>query len=281
MGRYDRPAWPVLTCGRFFDEVTDWEAEYRSMSPGLTPEEEASRYAKYYYMKQAVPTPENILAAERGNPLPQDAFFLPEDLVKEMASGRAETLRSGYLACPDGTGFAVARIRGEGITEEMVQYFCDYFKPEGDLYYKIWVPGAHMRHFNDAAIEDVGSGMEVVRFMSFVGPADLGLTDDLTECDPKCITLSGGNGVSWPLHAIGQYTRKALSIRYTREIENGRETIMLFWHGLHLINGRSEHVIPEYTVTEEDVRIQVSHCIREQQQEYALIRAFWEDRKTR
>lgn len=276
MSRYDRPVWQIKTCGRFFDEVKDWDAEIRTMTTGLTKEEAASEYAKYYWQGPAAPSMENIEASERGNQLPASDVFLPEDFAREMASGRADRIRSGYRVCEDGTAFAVARIRGEGITDEMVQYFCENFDPEGDLYYKIWCPGVHMRHYNDGAIEDVGGGMEAIRFLAFFGPKELGFTED---GDPKCITVSGGNGVSWPLHAIGKDPRKVFSIRYTREIDGGRESIMFYWHGLHFIDGKGVRVIPEdETISENAVRSQISHCSYEQATEFQVIRAFWQDR---
>lgn len=280
MGRFDRPAWPILHCGRFSHEVEDWEEEIKTMSTELTEEEAKSEYAKYFYMGQAAPTAENLLAAERGQELDEAETFLPEDFVKIMTSDRVDTLRTGYRVMNNGIGFAVARIRGEGVTDEMVRYFAEHYRPEGDLFYKTWCPGVHMRHYVDMAVEDVGCGMEAIRFVDFFGPEQLGFVEDAERTYPKCITVSGGNGEAYPLHKMYQDPRPAFSIRYTREIDGGRESLMFYWHGLHWKNGKSVRVIPEGVFVEEaDVRTQIWHCIHEQETEFRTIREFWKDRQ--
>ena len=131
---------------------------------------------------------------------------------------------------------------------------------------------------NDAAIEDVGGGKEAIRFLGFFRPEELGFTDEVI--DPECITVSGGNGISWPLHAIGKDPRKVFSIRYTREIDGGRESIMFYWHGIHFQDGKGVRVVPDgMRISENDVCSQISHCIYEQETEFQVIRAFWEDRR--
>ena len=84
MSKYDRPVWQIISFGRFFDEVKDWEEEIRTMSTGLSDEETASEYAKYFWQGPAAPSPENLKAAERGNQLPASDVFLPEDFAKEI-----------------------------------------------------------------------------------------------------------------------------------------------------------------------------------------------------
>lgn len=278
MNKYNRPVWPILHCGKFFSQIENWNEEIKTMSVNLTEEEAKSKYAKYFHLGQASPTDSNLIASERGQRLDDTEVFMPEDLVKIMTSDKVDSLRTGYRVLNNGIGFAIARIKGEGITDEMVQFFVDHFRPEGDLFYKIWCPGAHMRHYCDMAVENVGCGMEAIQFVNFFGPDTLGFTEDLQVVDEKCIAISGGNGVAYPLHKINEEPRPAFSVRYTREIDGGRESIMFYWHGLHWKEGKSKRIIPKEKIVEEaDLRMQIWHCIHEQETEYRTIREFYKD----
>jgi len=272
------PAWPVVDCGKFSFEVKDWEKEILSLSAKLTEEEESSKYAKYYHMGPATPSQENLIAAERGQWLDLGECYRPEQFKDIMTSDAVNQIRTGYRVLDDGIGFAVIRVETPGVTNEKMQHYIDHFKPEGDLYYKTWLPGPHLRHYKDMALEDVGCGFEAIQFVDFIGPAQMGFYRGMPKEDVHCIAMSGGNGISYPLHAIGTQPRPAMSIRYTRSTETGRETIMTFWHGLHWKDGRSVRMIDSNAgIGEADVRAQVQHCIYELTTEGRNILEFWND----
>ena len=259
--------------------MESWDAEIAEMSVLLTEKEKESKYAKYVYMGPAEPSLENRIAATRGQSLKESDVYMPEDFAKIMNSPRIDQIRTGYRVMDNGIGFAVVRVRGEGVTDEKTQFFLDHFNPEGpDLFYKTWFPGTHMRHYFDVAVEDVGCGMELVKFLEVLDGPKLNIPDDMPGKDDKCIAISGGNGASFPLYKDGEEPHYAIAVRYTREIEGGRETIMTFWQGLQWKDGKSVRMIPEGArIPEEIVRGQVQHCIWELSTEMRNILLFWED----
>ena len=111
----------------------------------------------------------------------------------------------------------------------------------------------------------------------FFGPEAFGLFKE-SKKDSAFIALSGGNGISYPLCNVGKYPRYAMSVRYTREITNGRETIMFFWHGLHWKNGKAIRMIEDnIKVSEHVARTQCQHSLWEMTTEVRNILAFWEN----
>lgn len=273
-----RPVWPVIDCGRSGRDVTDWEKEISSMQLALTEEESRSKYAKYYRRGAITPPLNNLKAAARGEMLELSETYRPEEFAKIINSPAREKIRTGYRVLPDGIGFAVVRVKAPGLTDEKMQFFIDHYRPEGDLFYKNWYPGIHMRHYSDMAIEDVGCGMEVIQFVKFISGEDLHIYDDMPSKDPDFIAISGGNGISSSLYHMGNAPRYAMSVRYTREISGGRETIMTFWQGLHWENGKSVRKIPENeAISEAELRGQCQHSIWEVETETKNVLEFWDD----
>jgi hypothetical protein len=275
----DRPVWTIKTCQKGSWDVSDWQTDIDEMTILLTEEEKKSKYAKYFYLGPAEPSMENRIAATRGQSLKESEVYMPEEYAQVMNSDAINRIHTGYRVMDNGIGFAVVRVRGEGVSDEKVQFFLDHFNPEGpDLFYKIWFPGAHMRHYFDIAVEDVGCGMEFVKFLEILDGPKLNVPDDMPGKDRRCIAISGGNGASYPLYKDGKEPHYAIATRYTREIEGGRETIMTFWYGLQWKDGKSIRMIPEdERVSEEIVRGQVQHGIWELSTEMRNILLFWED----
>lgn len=274
-----RPVWEVKSCGRGSWEVSDWQNELKGMSTALTDEEKKSKYAKYYYLGPAKPSDENLLAASRIQYLEEEETYMPEKFAEIMNSSAIEKIRTGYRVMDNGVGFAVVRVKGSGVTDEKMQFFLDHFNPEGpDLFYKIWFPGTHMRHYFDTAVEDVGCGMELVKFLEVLDGEKLNIPDSMPGKDEKCIAISGGNGASYPLHQDGAEPHYAIAVRYTRETEDGRETIMTFWQGLQWKDGKSVRMIPEDArVPWNAPRAQVQHSIWELTTEMRNVLLFWDD----
>ncbi len=281
MSDKERTIWQVQNCGRGSWEVNNWDAEIKTMSLQLTEEEQKSPYAKYFYLGPANATLENELAAQRGTLLAEEECFMPEDYARIMNTSEINRLHTGYRVMKNGIGFSLVRVKGEEINEEKMRFFQDHFRPaEKDLFYKIWFPGAHLRHYINMAIEDVGCGLEAVEFVAPLNAQILGIDSSLAERDGACIGISGGNGISYPLYHVSKFPRYATAVRYTRDLPDGQETIFTVWHGVHWKDGKSVRMIPENeAVPEADARGQVQHSMRELQTEFRNVQLFWDEQK--
>lgn len=274
-----RPNWNIRTSGIPFDSIKSWEEEIRPLSTELTEKEKQSPFTKYYYRQIAMPTPENIKAAELENPLPARYAFHPEEYISIMDSPAIEEVRSGYHVFDDGIGFSIARVPQKGLTDEKVAFFTENFIPEDDLFYKCWYPGMHIKHYERGCIEDVGCGMELIYFLAGYSLSDLAGVD---HYEPKTdfISFHGGSGVSWPLHDLFNHARYALQANFWRDLPDGdgRETFVTFWYGMKWENGRPTRVIPEgESVRIDQVRAQFNHSVWEYTQIGELINLFWEN----
>ena len=274
-----REEWMIKTSGIQFDDIKDWNAEILSLSTQLTEEERNSKFAKYYFREIKMPAHEYIAAAELCNPLPTSCVIRPEDYIKVMDSPEIEKIKTGYCVAEDGTGFSVIRIIQEGVTDEKIAYFNEHFNPEGDLFYKCWYPGMHMRHYEGGAIEDTGSGMELIHFNSPVLLEEL-TGPDYRIKDPLFVGFAGGGGESWPLHNPFHHTRYNIQVDWWRDLPDGsgREEFIVFWNGVKWVNGKGVSMIPEgEKINIEYVRALMNHCIWENMQTIALINSFWDD----
>lgn len=273
-------AWDIRDCGVLFYDVKDWDAEVASMTTELTEEEKNSKYVKYYKRQIKMPTHENLKAAEFDNPLPAEMMFMPDEYVAKMDSPLRDQMHSGYGVMENGIGFSMTRVTMEGVTDEKLQYFTDNFIPEGDLFYKCWYPGMHMRHYIAGCVEDVGLGMELINFLGYVGPEDWAGSADYEYKDPQLVAVCGGGGVSWPLHDLFNHPRYCLQANWFRRLPDGsgREALIIFWHGLSWENGRAVRKIPEgEKISIDRVRSHMNHSTWEYTQVSELVNSFWDD----
>lgn len=273
-----KPIWRVLSCGRSCKEVADWEEELKGVRVAMTAEEKKSRYAKYFYRDIVEPAPDLLLACERGRALPDSECFLPEQFAEYMGASKIDRLKSGYCVMENGIGYSAARIVQKGITDEVMQVFLDHFRPEYDLFYKLWYPNVHTRHYSDMAIENVGRGLEAIFFTNYMDAERLGVTEE--GMDPQCIGIDGGVCRVEPLHQMGGNSLHVIETCFYREIPEGRETIIHFWHGLTWKDGQFVRMIPEGDrVNIMEVRALYEHSAWEYTQQTELILAFYQDWK--
>ena len=283
MGK-ERPVWIVRDCGVHFNDIKDWKKEVTKLSTQLSEEEKKSEYAKYYFREIKMPTHENLAAGEVENPLPRELAVRPEEYLEAMDSEKIEELRSGYYLFEDGIGFSMSKIILKDVNDEKFKFFNENFMPEGDLYYKCWYPGMHVKHYIQGCIEDVGLGMELINFLSGYSLDEFCHTKDYSVRDPLFINFNGGGGVSWPLHAPFTHPRYALQTNWWREWADGsgRELYICFWHGVKWENGQIVRTLPEgEKVNIEYIRSHMNHSIWEYTQTEKLINDFWEDHKNR
>lgn len=280
MKENNRPVWIVRDCGIHFNDIKDWDAEIKTLTTEISEEEKKSWYAKYYYREIKMPTHENLKACEINNPLPRELALRPEEYLSVMNSPKINDLRSGYYVFEDGISFSMTHIVMEGVTDEKLNYFNEHFIPEGDLYYKCWYPGMHMKHYIQGCVEDVGLGMELVNFLAGYSLDELAGVKDYKVNDPLFIAFGGGGGVSWPLHDLFNHPRYALQANWWRDLPDGsgRENFMVFWQGLTWKDGKVVRAIPEGERIEmEYARSHMNHSIWEYTQNAKLVNDFWED----
>ncbi len=277
-GAFIRPVFQVRDCGKSLADVKDRNAELYTLSTKLTPEEAASKYAKYYHLGPAEPSHENLLAVERGAEIDPAKAIMPEDYARVMNAPGNMEIETGYCALPNGVGYVAARTFQPGMTDEKMQFFTDNFKPEGDLFYKTWFPGSHTRHYSDMAVEDVGWGMEDFRFVQPLFPKDLGMPEQIDQNDPACFAMNGSNIMSYPLHKPDGEPLYVTELCYYRAVPGGRELRVRFWIGLHYVDGKSQlHLPGGKPVDPSYPRALCNHCIWEFATLTRNILMFWED----
>ena len=276
-----RQLFHIKTSGMFLKDVEDWDKEIRSLTTEPTPEERKSEYMKYYLRAKTMPTMENIIACERDNAIPVEDAFMPQDFVKVMDSPRIDTLRSGYCVLDNGVGFSCGRVVMNNVSEEKFRFFNENFNPENDLFYKIWCPGAHMKHYEDGVIEDVGAGMEMINFLSAYSIQELSGDPGYQVKDPLFVSFYGGGGISWPLHARPEFGEYAMQCFWYRDLPDGSgvEVFVVFWLGMRWLDGKPTITLKEgERMTIDRARHQLTHSILELSQEASLVNMFWNDR---
>ncbi len=211
--------------------------EIYALTSDLTEEEKKSPYAPYYYLGVVMPQERDLIAVESGCPMDPGDAFLIEDYAAHMDVPGCCPIRTGYCVLDSGIGFATATVTSPGVTPEMVAYFIDHFNPPGDLYYKIWCPGAHLRHYADCAIEDVGNGFSLIRFYEGMTPEKVGLHTG--SGDTACIGLTGANTFCHPLHQPDAEPLYVTELCYYRVLPDAYETRVTFWIGAEFRDGKT------------------------------------------
>lgn len=236
---YDRekPIIYVKDCRLDIPDSEHYKDVY-GLTTDLTDLEKTSKYARYYYLGQAMPDAESLKAVEIGRSIDPAEAFLVEDYARKMDVAGGAALKTGYCVMSSGIGFATTTVRGKGITAEVMSYFLDNFNPPEDLYYKAWCPGAHIRHYDGAAIEDLGYGMSMLRFTEGLTAEKIGLPTP-AEHDQYCIGLTGANFRCTPLHDPEGEPLYVAELCYYRQLEDSYEERVTFWPGAQFIDGKT------------------------------------------
>lgn len=272
----------IKDSGISMSTITDWKAEIENLTTELTEEENRSKFAKYYYRGLKMPAKESVIAAEQGSFMPEEFRFMPDEYLKCIDSPRGNEIPTGGCILDNGIGFSVSRIEMPDITDEMFVEYNKYYQPENDIFYKSWCPGFHIRHYIEGCAEDVGLGMELIKFMCF-GGADEFAGEPYQLKDKDTISFHALSGISWPLHNLfNNNERYALEAMAHRRHPNGKGRIsyVAFWHGLKLQDGKVVRAIPEdKVISMETVRAQMYHACLEFSQVPSLVKAVCEDIK--
>lgn len=268
----------VKHCRRSFSEITDREELY-SLSCELTENEKASPYAKYFSLGPAYPCPENIRATEYDTPVDSARAFMIEDYPKRMNVEGCSELKTGYCVLPNGVGFGTATTFMPGCSAEVMTNFIDHFNPPEDLFYKAWLPGAHIRHYEDMAVEDVGFGMVQLRFIEGLTAEKIGMPKN-PQGDRYNIGITGANILCVPLHQPDAEPLHISELCYYRLMPEGYEMRVTFWVGMHFKDGKSVLYLPDGKAVNPMIPAALArHSAWETATYMRNVMAFWEDCK--
>ena len=254
-------------------------SDYLTLGAALTEEEERSPYSSYYRRGPAPIPAEQAEALAPGRRLEPSRAFPPEEMARHMLVPHVDIRLSGCCVLPDGTAFGAAWCDMSAVTQEMEDFFDAHWNPGGDLFYKIWYPGAHVRHYADAAIESLGREPEILR----VGPApslrSMGFPENLTAADPDFLGVRGGNAQLMKLtDREGREKLDITLLHFYRRQGAGKFICTRFWMGLHLDleTGRPVRTLPFYAaVREEAARLLCVHCAAEYATNARNMKDFW------
>lgn len=275
----EKPIPFVKHCRRSFADITD-RAELYNLNCELTAEEEASPYSKYFALGPAAPSEENIRATEYNTPMDPSRGFMIEDYAKKMDVPGCSNVKTGYCVLPNGVGFGMATTFMPGCTAEVMTNYIENFNPPGDLYYKAWFPGGHIRHYEDMAVEDVGFGMVQLRFIEGLTAEKIGMPQPPLG-DTYNIGITGANILCQPLHQPDAEPMHISELCYYRLTPEGYEQRVTFWIGMHFKDGKSVLHLPDNKPVDPMIPAALArHSAWETATFMRNIMAFWADCKT-
>lgn len=270
---------------RFTISIDDvLESDYLSLKTELTKAEQASPYAKYYNLGTAEIPRELQDALCPGHTMDPSLAFMPEDMASHMLAPAVDIHMGGYCVLPNGIAFGATWCDMSAVTQEMEDYFDENWNPPGDLFYKIWYPGAHVRHYSNAAIESLGREPEILRVSPAPSLEIMGFPKQVTDIDPDFIGVRGGNSKLMKIYDRGG--KDALDItllHFYRRAGNGKHICTRFWMGLYIDRntGKTVRTLPFYaSVQEEIARKLCIHCATEYATNARNIVHFWRERNT-
>lgn len=267
-----RPKDSGILYGSLSDE------EVRKISPNLTEDERSDPHSKYYYDMPAELTKEHKMAINLGAMDPEDAFDI-RDYGKHMNTAGHCKVENGYCVLPSGITYAAALIRQAGRTDEMIDYYNEYFATKDSLFYKIWYPESHYLHYLDGCVEDFGFGRLNMKFVSQVESEMLGIKNDkILQKDPSYIYVGGTSVVGYNLDSSHpERAERNTIVLYHRKTDYGREVRIRLWYGIGIENNRFEVTIPDPQKALTIAKKTMVHIMQEYTNDQYLETKFWED----
>ncbi len=219
------------------DELSD--EDLRKLPFELTAFERACPHAEFYDLMPA-PLPEEHREAIENGPMDSRYAFSMQDYGKFMNNTGHCDVENGYCVLPDGVTYASALIRQEGRTDEVIDFYNQYFAPEDSLFYKTWYPGSHYLHFEGGCLEDFGFGRMKLIFAEKIKPCHLGIKEEeIVKNDPACIFIGGTSAVGYNLDGKDpkRPERNVIAL-YHRLTDYGREVRIRLWYGIGVEKGQ-------------------------------------------
>lgn len=236
-----------------------------TLSAALTPAEEGSPYAWYYRRGPVEGDPSVMAALAPDRPMDPTLAVRPEEIGQKLLAPEMDVHQSGYCVLDDGIGYAALWTDCGEISPAIETYWRENWRPEGDLFYKCWCPGAHIRHFADAAFEDLGRGPEMIELVFPPSLLVLGFPTDYQRRDPDFLGLTGGNGTIYALDDA--HYERGLDVgifRFLRRHKAGWLDCTRIWMGVHILGGPARPREGTRAWTIEDLRLLARHCAIEQ-----------------
>ena len=259
------------------------ESDYLSLTTEPT-EEEKKSYAYEIWKKGPVELrPEQEAALLK--PMDPSRAFMPEDMAMHMMGPNVDLFLGGYCILPNGIGFGATWCDMSDITDEMEAYFDDNTPNDGDMFYKAWYPGQHVRHYANAAIEAVGREPEILRVSRAPEWTKMGFPENVKEVDPNFLNIRGGNSQIMKItDREGKEHLDVTLLHFYRKMGKGKFICSRFWMGLNINRetGKSDISLPFFGAVREDVaRGMARHCFTEYATNARNIRDFWNARPNR
>ena len=200
------------------------------LTTDLTSEQQLNPISKYYHETPAQPA-QNILDALE-EPLTESQMFYPEQM--DYFLDPANEIINGYGVLENGVAYSVTETVMEGVSEEMYGFYEAWSNAQNDreLIYKIWYPGYHYTQtVTMTIVEDIGQGMEVIRFMNGKASYSSELVQkydlDMYVINATITPADGGDGM------------KSILLHVKFEDENGNYVDRcVTWFGCYWKNGK-------------------------------------------
>lgn len=164
-----------------------------SQLPKLSEKEEKHDYSRFYYQGRCCVPEEELVSVAPGNPMDPTLAVIPENMEKILTTERYR-VTNGYCVLDNGIGYGCSTTYLSNVTLEMFEWYKKW-KVGGDLRYKIWYPGSHIRESATCACEDIGCGPELFQTVSPVNWQEIGFKHDPRDIDPAFAGIFGGNAV--------------------------------------------------------------------------------------
>lgn len=238
---------------------------------GLSKEEKALPYAKYYEWEMAQVPEEKLKAAEAPSETKAVAF---EERNRFLSGDDGDYCQIGYGIAENGTGFVCNTTYMPGVRGEMLDWWFPWHSIGSDLRYKIWDredhyfaradradyvcdPNVPVREktwgVNHYIIEDTGMGPQFLE-LCFKSPEDYGYDASLIGT-AKCESL---------VCAIGEGECAAAMTHKWYPHEDGVMFCSRFWVGYGETENGMESILPENaSVPEQVVQGLFIHNIKE------------------
>lgn len=238
---------------------------YLYLPKELNADEKAKPYSKYFYRRPAMPDMAKVEAMKR--PIDPAKALKLENLNDLLNPGYLES-ESGWCILDSGAGYVSNHTKMPGVTPEMFKWWFAWHSLE-PMRYRLWWPEGHasvMISDEDRAkildpgtpladkyqgithhvLENVGGGYESI-WIRFMKPEDCGFDMGRFK-SPNIGALAAANGVSQfiePPPGVPNHKSPAFMCHVVREIDGGIELRTRFWLGMHVVEKKPVHLLPE------------------------------------
>ena len=163
--------------------------------PRLTPAQEKSPFASFYYSPVEKPVPE-VMRCIGEQQLPVGSALNFSD-IERVFRPEGDSLENGWCILPDGTGYSYVVTEMPEVTPAIEQWWNQWIMdPDYDyLNYRIWMPGLHISH-GMPIVENMGWGVSQIQMLQPLFPPQLNLSAPPQILDDRFLGAIGTSGCS-------------------------------------------------------------------------------------